>query len=149
MSDDLMGRADVVVVARGWIGTPYQHQASLKGVGSDCLGLLRGVWRELLGEEPEAMPPYTVDWSEARGDEVMLQAARRWLRPAGPRFQAGDVVVFRMRQGFVAKHLGIVSLGGAAPRFIHAYTGHGVVENALTAPWVRRIAGHFVFPKGD
>jgi NlpC/P60 family putative phage cell wall peptidase len=149
MSDDLMGRADVVEEARAWIGTPYQHQASLKGVGADCLGLLRGVWRVLLGNEPEAMPPYTVDWSEARGHEVMLQAAQRWLQPAGPEFKAGDVVVFRMRQGFVAKHLGIVSVGGTTPRFIHAYTGHGVVENALTAPWVRRIAGHFVFPKGD
>ena len=28
-----------------WIGTPYRHQASLKGVGCDCLGLVRGVWR--------------------------------------------------------------------------------------------------------
>ncbi|WP_227754155.1 peptidase [Stagnihabitans tardus] len=144
-----MGRPDVVAEARDWIGTPYLHQASLKGVGSDCLGLLRGVWRALLGTEPEAMPPYTVDWSEARRDEVMLEAARRWLLPGGPDFKAGDVVVFRMLQGFVAKHLGIVGEGGAAPRFIHAYTGHGVVENALTAPWVRRIAGHFVFPKGD
>jgi NlpC/P60 family putative phage cell wall peptidase len=149
MNDELMGRADVVAEAWSWIGTPYQHQGSLKGVGSDCLGLLRGVWRALLGAEPEAMPPYTVDWSEARGDEVMLQAAERWLQPTGSDFQAGDVIVFRMRQGFIAKHLGIVSVGGTAPRFIHAYTGHGVVENALTAPWVRRIAGHFVFPNGD
>jgi NlpC/P60 family putative phage cell wall peptidase len=36
----------LVTLARGWIGTPYRHQASLKGVGCDCLGLLRGVWRE-------------------------------------------------------------------------------------------------------
>ena len=44
--------AAIVGAARGWIGTPYRHQASLKGVGCDCLGLLRGVWRELKGEEP-------------------------------------------------------------------------------------------------
>lgn len=149
MSETQSGRPDVVAVARSWLGTPYLHQASLMGVGTDCLGLLRGVWRSLLGAEPQAIPPYSVDWSEARGDEVVLEAARRWLLPASPGFRPGDVVVFRMRQGFVAKHLGIVSEGGAAPRFIHAYTGHGVVENALTAPWIRRIAGQFVFPKGD
>ncbi|MEM1422329.1 MAG: peptidase P60, partial [Pseudomonadota bacterium] len=33
--------------ASRWIGTPYRHQASLRGVGCDCLGLLRGVWRAL------------------------------------------------------------------------------------------------------
>ena len=38
-----------VASARGWLGTPYHHQASLKGVGCDCLGLLRGVWREVIG----------------------------------------------------------------------------------------------------
>jgi NlpC/P60 family putative phage cell wall peptidase len=148
MNEDRVGRPEVVAEARAWIGTPYLHQASLQGVGSDCLGLLRGVWRARLGSEPETMPPYTVDWSEARGDEAMLDAARRWLVPVAAGLLAGDVVVFRMRQGFVAKHLGIVSEGGSSPRFIHAYTGHGVVENALTAPWVRRIAGHFAFPKG-
>ena len=37
----------VLEAATGWIGTPYRHQASQKGVGCDCLGLVRGVWREL------------------------------------------------------------------------------------------------------
>ena len=49
-----MRRAEIVRAARSWIGTPYRHQASLKGVGCDCLGLLRGVWREVVGAEPEA-----------------------------------------------------------------------------------------------
>ena len=58
--------ADLVVAeARSWIGTPYQHQASLKGVGCDCLGLVRGVWRALYGEEPEHVPAYSRDWAEA------------------------------------------------------------------------------------
>ncbi|MFD0934795.1 peptidase P60, partial [Methylobacterium trifolii] len=47
MAGDLTG-ADVVAQARLWLGTPYRHQASLAGVGCDCLGLLRGVWRGLL-----------------------------------------------------------------------------------------------------
>ena len=46
-----------LVEARRWLGTPYRHQASRMGVGCDCLGLVRGVWRSLYGAEPEATPP--------------------------------------------------------------------------------------------
>ena len=145
----MSGRLDVVAQARLWLGTPYVHQASRLGAGTDCLGLLRGVWRALLGPEPEGVPAYTMDWSEAEGREEMLGAARRWLVPLPvDALAAGDVVVFRMRAGMVAKHLGIVSAAGPQARFIHAYTGHGVVENALTEPWARRIVGRFEFPKG-
>ena len=60
----MVTREAIVTAARGWLGTPYHHQASVKGVGSDCLGLIRGIWRELYGPEPEAMPPYTPDWGQ-------------------------------------------------------------------------------------
>ena len=146
----MSGRLDVVAQARLWLGTPYVHQASTLGVGTDCLGLLRGVWRAVMGPEPENVPAYTMDWSEAEGCEEMLVAARRCMveKPCGAALAAGDVVVFRMRAGMVAKHLGIVTEAGAQARFIHAYTGHGVTEHALTDPWARRIAGRFEFPKG-
>ncbi|MGV8987292.1 MAG: NlpC/P60 family protein [Cypionkella sp.] len=142
-------RLDVVAEARRWIGTPYLHQASLLAVGTDCLGLLRGVWRDIVGAEPTVVPPYTMDWSEPLNQEDMLDAAARWLiaKPMAT-VDAGDVIVFRMRQGFVAKHVGIVAQTGIHPTFIHAYTGHGVVESALSTPWARRIAGRFEFPKG-
>lgn len=145
----MTGRPDVVAATREWIGTPYLHQASLQGVGTDCLGLLRGVWRSVVGHEPQCVPAYTMDWSEACGTEEMLAAAFRWLvnRPLAE-VALGDVIVFRMKPGFVAKHVGIVSATGPEPRFIHAYTGHGVVESALTQPWARRIAGRFAFPTG-
>ncbi|MEC8042057.1 MAG: hypothetical protein VX181_15355, partial [Pseudomonadota bacterium] len=59
----------------------------------------------------------------------------------------GDVLLFRMRQGSVAKHLGLQSGVSAAPRFIHAYSGHGVVETALSQPWQRRIVARFGWPE--
>lgn len=143
-----MTGAGVVAAARGWIGTPYVHQASCRGGGADCLGLLRGIWRELYGAEPAPLPGYTADWSEASGQERLLQAAARHLAPAGHRDEApGDVLVFRMAQGAVAKHLGILSVGGAAAAFVHAYSGHGVVESPLSAPWRRRIVARFAFPQ--
>ncbi|SIS68645.1 putative phage cell wall peptidase, NlpC/P60 family [Roseivivax lentus] len=138
---------DIVAAARGWIGTPYRHQASRAGVGSDCLGLVRGVWREVMGCEPEAVPAYSNDWSEPQGIETLWAAGRRNLQPAAPGAPGpGEVILFRMREGAVAKHLGIVSAGAPQPRFIHAYSGHGVVESALTRPWARRIVARFTFP---
>lgn len=138
----------LVALARGWIGTPYLHQASTRGAGCDCLGLLRGLWREAVGCEPEAVPPYSADWSEPGGQEDLLAAARRWLCPCDAAAPVpGDVLLFRMRTGAVAKHLGVLARTGAEASFIHAYTGHGVVETALSDPWRRKIAARFHFPE--
>jgi NlpC/P60 family putative phage cell wall peptidase len=135
----------VVLAARRWIGTPYLHQGAARGIGCDCLGLLRGLWREIHGAEPEQVPAYSPDWSEPQGQEHLWQAALRHMPPATGALAPGDVLLFRMRAGGVAKHLGLVSATGEAPAFIHAYSGHGVVESSLSAPWARRIAARFLF----
>jgi NlpC/P60 family putative phage cell wall peptidase len=143
-----MSRGDeIVIAARDWLGTPYRHQAACKGAGCDCLGLLRGLWREVLGAEPEMVPAYSMDWSEPAGDEQLWRAARRHLR-AKPLDDeaAGDVLLFRMRAQGVAKHLGVAGHIGSQATFIHAYSGHGVVESPLTPPWRRRIVARFEFP---
>ncbi|MDO5657835.1 MAG: NlpC/P60 family protein [Paracoccus sp. (in: a-proteobacteria)] len=130
----------VIAAARAWIGTPYAHQASCRGAGADCLGLLRGVWREVHGAEPWRLPAYTPDWGE--DDDALERALRRWLWPSAGE-APGQVVLFRMREGRAAKHLGLIS--GAAT-FIHAQERHGVVEVPLSLPWRRRIAARFRFP---
>ena len=136
-----------IAEARGWIGTPYRHQASVKGAGTDCLGLLRGVWRALYGAEPEVIPAYSADWDEVAKRDVLRAAAERHLvERDGPGPLAGDVILFRMRRGAVAKHLGICT---DPERFVHAYSGHGVVESPLSLPWRRRIDGVFAFPVCD
>jgi NlpC/P60 family putative phage cell wall peptidase len=140
--------SEVVAAARGWIGTPYLHQCSTRGAGCDCLGLLRGVWREVIGAEPEAIPAYTQDWSEPQGEERLWRAALRHLTPKPLDAEApGDVLLFRMREGAVAKHLGLQARSGPEASFVHAYSGHGVVESALTPPWERRIVARFAFPE--
>lgn len=136
----------VVAEARRWIGTPYVHGASVAGAGADCLGLVRGVYRALAGPELETVPVYTSDWGEAQRDERLWEAARRVLDPADGPFAEGDVLLFRMRDGAVAKHLGILTQAGGAPRFVHAWHGHGVVESALSAPWARRVVARFRIP---
>jgi len=137
-----------VALARAWIGTPYRHQGSARGAGADCLGLLRGVWRGLYGSEPEPIPAYTRDWSEPDGEERLWVAAQRHLIAVevGAPLAVGEVLLFRMRDGSVAKHLGLAAVSSEAPTFIHAYSGHGVVESPLSLPWRRRIAARFAFP---
>ena len=171
----MVTREEIVTAARGWLGTPYHHQASVKGVGSDCLGLIRGIWRELYGPEPEAMPPYTPDWGSATGSETLLAAACRHLVTLEDVSTArpGDVLVFRMRDEGVAKHAGIlVSVRGSRPgrhpevraqraskdgraphhdaqlglRLVHAQEGLGVIEIELGRWWRRRAAAAFSFP---
>ena len=133
-------RSDVLAVARRWIGTPYQHQTSCEGVGADCLGLVRGIWREVCGDEPAVVPAYTPDWSEMTKDERLPEAMERYFTPVSEA-ALGDVLVFRLRS--VAKHLAVASAGG---KIIHAYSGRGVVETPLSPAWERRIAGVFRFP---
>ncbi|MFZ3582324.1 peptidase [Loktanella sp. DJP18] len=139
----------LVAEARSWIGTPYGHQASVKGAGCDCLGLIRGIWRSLHGDEPTVIPRYADDWSEPQGEEVLWAAARHHMTAAddGP-VKPGQVLLFRMRDGAVAKHLGVISAIGSAPAFVHAYSRHGVVESPLSDPWKRRIVARFEFQKG-
>jgi NlpC/P60 family putative phage cell wall peptidase len=137
-------RADVVRLARGWIGTPYHHQASTLGAGADCLGLVRGVWRHLYGGEAEAPPAYSRDWAEAGGRETLLVAARRHLVEIAPDVAGpGDVVVFRMRPATVAKHAAILT---GEDTMIHAMEGGPAAEVALSPWWRRRLAGAFRFP---
>lgn len=138
---------DIVRRARAWIGTPYHHQASRRGVGTDCLGLVRGIWRELYGCEAEEPVPYTRDWSARAGEETLLAAARRHLieQPGGA-ILPGNVLVFRYRAGTAAKHCGIATEKAA---FVHAMEDVPVSEVALTGWWHRRIAGVFAFPGGE
>ena len=134
----------ILASARGWIGTPYRHQGSARGVGCDCLGLVRGIWREVYGTEAEPPGPYAPDWAEAGGEDRLLAAARRHCVEKPPATaEPGDLLVFRWRAGLPAKHAGILS---APDRFIHAYQGHAVTESALVPHWRRRIAGVFGFP---
>ncbi len=167
-------RAEAIVgEARRWIGTPYRHQASVKGGGCDCLGLVRGVWRAVVGAEPEGVPAYRADWAEVGGRETLLEAAERWLeRVPLEAARPGDVLLFRMSEGAVVKHCAVLSTGRAvrpavphpdalrasvppqegrenSATMIHAYWGRAVVESWLGAWWRRRLVAAFRLPGAD
>ncbi|QFY59506.1 peptidase P60 [Rhizobium grahamii] len=136
----------VLEIAEAWTGTPYRHQASCKGVGCDCLGLIRGIWRELYGSEPEFVPPYAPDWAERSGEDRLLAAASRHFGGPLPTadMQRGDLLLFRWRPELAAKHAGIFA---GDQQFIHAYEQACVIRSPLVPSWRRRIAAVFRFPE--
>ncbi len=153
-SENAISREQIVEVARGWIGTPYRHQGSLKDVATDCLGLIRGVWREIYGTEPEPITPYTANWAEESQTENLRDAARRHMIELGADqvmtgdklldlAQPGDLILLRVRDRGVAKHAAIISRPGF---IIHAYDRHAVMETAIPQAWRRRVAYAFQFP---
>ena len=131
----------IVTIARGWIGTPYVHQASVKGAGCDCLGLLRGVWRELRGKEAEDAPPYSPDWAEATGEETLYEAMKRHLTEIdGAHIAPGDIALFRMAPRGPAKHCGIVAERSGTLTLIHARQNKRVSEEAFSSLWHKKLA---------
>ena len=117
-------RAAVVAEARSWIGTPYHHQADIKGAGVDCAMILVRVWVDL-GLVPAFDPrPYPIDWHLHQAEErylAQLQARAVFVDAPLP----GDIVVWRYGRTF--SHAGIVTQW---PRVVHAYHPAGIVEEA-------------------
>ena len=143
MSND-MTRSWVLDIARRWIGTPYCHQASSFQAGCDCLGLIRGVWRELYGEEPQVVPSYSMRWDNQAGGEPLLAAANsHFLTVRKDQAQPGDMALFRMRPDLPCRHIAILS---GQDTMIHAYWGRSVRESHLVPYWSRRWAYAFSFP---
>lgn len=134
----------VVETARLWLDTPYMHQHATRGRGCDCLGLIRGVWRDLFGSEPETPPAYTPHWGDFRRDEILIDALGRWM-VTSPGDMPGDVLVFRMRSGHIAKHCAIRS---GDDKMIHAYQGaNRVTEHHIGKYWQSRLVASFRYPE--
>ena len=143
----MVERAAIIAEARTWIGTPYHHQASVKGAGCDCLGLVRGVWRGVYGTEPEAPPPYSRDWAEAHRQETLADAAgRHMLSVELDNIAPGDVLLFALNERAPAKHCAILT---EQDRMVHSYESHAVAEVSLSPWWRRRIRFAFAFPNLD
>jgi NlpC/P60 family putative phage cell wall peptidase len=133
----------VIAAAQGWIGTPFHHQASLLGVGCDCLGLVRGIWREVIGPELFEVPPYSPDWGEAGAREVLRDGVAAHLVPVAGAPAPGDLILFRMREWAIAKHAGVLI---APDKMVHAHSRLGVIEERVSPAWQRRVAFVFRFP---
>lgn len=138
----MVQRSDIVAAARAWIDTPYRHRASLRGHGADCLGLVRGLYRDLIGAEPLPLPIYDIAPKRHEG-ELLFDAACQALRPAGPDIVCANVLLFRLRPGDPVRHMGVMV---SPTEMVHAASGRGVKCVTLSPWWRRHCAAIFDFP---
>lgn len=134
----------VIDCANSWLGTPYLHQAAVKDIGCDCLGLILGVGRELGVALPCTVPAYSANWRDPHsGGELERMADRYLIRQAPGKAQPGDILLFRMRRDLPAKHCAILI---APTQMIHAQEGVGTIQLAFDTPWQRRLVARYNFP---
>lgn len=142
-------RAEVVAEAKSWVGTPYHHQAQVKGAGVDCVNLLCGVYGAVMGCRYDPDGVYSPQWHLHQAEEKMLaQLDQHALRISTAAVQPGDFLTFRAmtfgKRRTPAGHSAIMSFDG---RIIHASIEVGrVVENRLPDTWKRLIAQAYFVP---
>jgi NlpC/P60 family putative phage cell wall peptidase len=121
----------VAAQAREWLGTPFIWQASQRGVGCDCKGLLWGVARELGFPEAESLYAKVADYSPTRPvPSALLKQGFAAIFDPVEEMRPGDVLLVKL--GNRASHIAIVSGEGRA---IHAQIGpkNWVKETSLRA----------------
>lgn len=138
----------VVAEAREWLGTPWHHQAPLKGVGCDCTGLVRGVIGAFRPLPPELQQ---MDYARMPDGVTLLRLCREHLHEVSVADIApGDVLAFTY--GTDPQHMAIAAdyvHGGLS--MIHALDQRGrdpgrVVEHRIDTAWQRRIVAAFRVP---
>lgn len=150
-------REDIVDEARSWIGTPWHHQATVKQIGCDCLGLIRGVYINVgllppIKEWPSLGISEKYQVYDRKADNTTMLSAfdQYWIKIAPSEFIIGDVVIFNVRGR--PQHAGIVAdyrHGGFS--FIHSMNnrarGSGFVsEHRLTNDLLKAVVAAYSIP---
>lgn len=145
----MITRQAVIAEARSWLGTNWQHQASVKGVACDCIGLLGGVALALglPGAEAWRDTPEFHNYSRQPDPRILLGGCETLMDPVSRGdLRLADVIVFR----FTAEpqHFGIVSK--LDPMYIihalaRAKKAGKVVENRVDEVWRSRIVRTYRF----
>jgi NlpC/P60 family putative phage cell wall peptidase len=122
----MMTRGEAVAAeARAWLGTPFRWQASVKGVGCDCKGLLWGVARELGFPEAESLYAKVADYSPTRPvPSALLKEGIAAIFDPVEEMQPGDILLLKV---------------GGRPSHIAIYSGEGRAIHAQIGPknWVK------------
>jgi len=127
-----MTRDDIITEARRWLGTRWRHQAAIRGVGCDCIGLIAGVALALGSADAAAFldhPAYR-NYGRQPDPRMLLSACAELLEPVDEA-QRGDVLLLRFTGE--PQHFAFRSDPGY---MIHAYTvARRVVENRIDNMW--------------
>lgn len=144
-----ISRADIIEVARDYIGTPFQHQGRTHK-GLDCVGLPLCVAEDLGLTDKGGVPFKRNDGggysAQPTGKIVFQTCCDRMIRKLANQFRPGDVLC--MRLPIEPCHVAIVTEYNGVPYIVHAYDGgeRKCVEHILDVAWQRKIVAAFEFP---
>ena len=133
----------IVKEALEWEGTPYHHQAGLKGVGTDCAYFVGKVAENIGLIEKFKTDPYSIEWHWHSHEEKMCNIVESFgLERVYDDPQPGDILAFQY--GRVCSHLGIMLPNN---QFIHAHIKAGrVIVNNLNGDFAERLKRVYRFP---
>lgn len=138
-------RALLVAAARGWLGTPFQHQASVRQVGCDCVGLIRGVALELDLAQGSFDDARYRGYARVPSPGLLLRGLGESLTPIKGGLKAarpGDILLFRIDDA--PQHLALRTEVG----MLHAYARkRRVVEHVIDDTWQRRFVSAWCLPE--
>lgn len=141
-------RSKILAEARGWLGTPYQHQAMLKGVGADCVGFVVGVGcatgvLTLTKQEIKAYSGYG-RLPNPRQMRVVLE--RHCIEIPEHDVRTADIAWIEWREN-LPMHLAVIGEHKGNRTLLHAVADVGrAVEHALTKQWDDRIVSFWRYP---
>ena len=133
---------DIVCHARSWLNTPFHHQARLKGVGCDCLGLIVGVVDEMGLKDASGvlLSSYDEVTYSREPDGAYLTQKLTGLLEEVPiaDARAGDLALFKVREN--PQHLAILTNYEGGLGMIHSFApSRRVVEHRLDDEWQSRL----------
>ena len=137
---------DIVIQARTWLGTPFHHQARLKGKGCDCLGLIVGVVDELGLKDKNGQPLSGYDEvtysKEPNGAYLMEKLTDLLDEVPIAEARAGDLALFKVREN--PQHMAFLTDYEGTLGMVHSYApARRVVEHRLDDDWKSRLVKVF------
>lgn len=139
-------REEFIELARTWVGTPYHHQACIKGVGVDCVGFIKGAAYEaglLTKEEFDSLP---TDYSTQPSGGLLRAGCSVYLTIVDPisNLDVGDVLLMRLEKE--EQHLALLSQLHPYPYIMHCHRS-GVLEHRIDTTLRNKVTGVWTFKR--
>lgn len=144
----MITREAVVAEALTWLKTPWVHQASLKGVGADCIGALAGIGRNAGVQDPfdltDARAARFRGYGRQPDPDMILEGCREYLDEI-PISKAGlgDILVMRFIDPKPPKvyvqHFALISRLDPMYVIQSLWKPGYVAESRLDEKWRRRV----------
>jgi hypothetical protein len=122
--------SDIKSVARTWLGTPWQHNQKVKGLGVDCVNFLIEVAKES-GLKIEKIP---LSYGRTAIDnQIERYLERNFIKKSDLSIEENNILLYRF-----SGYNNHVAIATSSTTIIHANSKVGkVVEHSIDGVWKR------------